>query len=89
VESIDNDEITLSHGPIPSMKWGAMTMGFRLPAAGLPKNIAVGDSVTFEIREAPGGVYEIVSIARASPPATAKSLPPAKRTDAGAAGAKQ
>ena len=32
VEEIGKDTITLSHGPIPSLKWGAMTMGFKLPA---------------------------------------------------------
>ncbi len=55
VERIGKDEVTLSHGPIPSLKWGPMTMGFRLPPTGLPKNLAVGDIVAFEIREAGDG----------------------------------
>lgn len=63
VESIGKDDITLSHGPIPSLQWGPMTMGFKLPSAGLPKNIAVGDTVTFDIRQDKDGMYEIVSIA--------------------------
>ena len=69
VEAIGKDEITLSHGPIPSLQWGPMTMGFKAPANGLPKNIAVGDTVSFEIRQAQGGMFEITSIAPAASPA--------------------
>lgn len=65
VEKIDKDEITLSHGPIPSLQWGPMTMGFKLPANGLPKNISVGDSVVFDIRPTPEGTYEITAISLA------------------------
>jgi Cu(I)/Ag(I) efflux system membrane fusion protein len=63
VESIDKEEITLSHGPMPSLQWGAMTMGFKLPASGLPGNIKVGDNVTFAIRQTDDGVFEITTIA--------------------------
>jgi Cu(I)/Ag(I) efflux system membrane fusion protein len=66
VESIGKDEIMLSHGPIASLKWGPMTMGFKAPANGLPRNIAVGDTVSFEFRQAKDGSFEITSIARAS-----------------------
>ncbi|MBI3530221.1 MAG: efflux RND transporter periplasmic adaptor subunit [Betaproteobacteria bacterium] len=62
VEKISEGEITLSHGPIPSLQWGAMTMGFRPPASGLPANVAVGDTVAFEIRQTKDGMYEITSI---------------------------
>jgi Cu(I)/Ag(I) efflux system membrane fusion protein len=62
VEMIDKEEITLSHGPIPSLQWGPRTMGFRLPPTGLPKNIAVGDNVVFDIRQTRDGMFEIVSI---------------------------
>jgi Cu(I)/Ag(I) efflux system membrane fusion protein len=72
VESIGKDEITLSHGPISSLQWGAMTMGFKLPADGLPKNIAVGDTVTFEIRQTKDGTFEIITI---SPTAAAPAQP--------------
>ena len=63
VESIGKEEITISHAPIASLKWGAMTMGFKLPATGLPRGIAVGDSVSFEIRQAKNGTFQITSIA--------------------------
>ncbi|MES2535573.1 MAG: efflux RND transporter periplasmic adaptor subunit [Pseudomonadota bacterium] len=62
VEKIEKDEITLSHGPIVSLKWGPMTMGFRMPAGVLPKNLAPGDSVVFEFRQPEEGVYEITRI---------------------------
>ena len=64
VEAIEKDEITLSHGPIPSLQWGAMTMSFKLPESGLPQGIKVGDRVDFEIRPIAGGAFEIVSIAQ-------------------------
>ena len=48
VEAIGRDAITLSHGPIPSLKWGPMTMDFKLPPKGLPRNIEAGDRVGFE-----------------------------------------
>lgn len=62
VEAIGKDEITLSHGPIPTLQWGAMTMSFNLPESGLPQGIKVGDHVDFEIRPIPDGAFEIVSI---------------------------
>ena len=47
VESIDRDAITLSHGPIQSLKWSAMTMEFKLGASEQAKAIAPGDRVRF------------------------------------------
>jgi Cu(I)/Ag(I) efflux system membrane fusion protein len=48
VESIGRDALTLSHGPIPSIKWGPMTMDFKPPERGLPRGLAQGDKVSFE-----------------------------------------
>ena len=28
IEKIDKDSVTISHGPIPDLQWGPMTMGF-------------------------------------------------------------
>ena len=47
IEALGKNAITLSHGPIPSMKWGAMTMDFGAPAAGLPAGLKPGQSVKF------------------------------------------
>ena len=49
IEAIGPDTLTLSHGPIPSLKWGSMTMDFkRPPPDALPRNLDVGDRITFE-----------------------------------------
>jgi membrane fusion protein, copper/silver efflux system len=72
VESIGKEEITISHGPIASLQWGAMTMGFKLPAAVLPQGIAVGNSVSFEIRPTKDGTFQITAIA---PVPTSKAAP--------------
>jgi membrane fusion protein, copper/silver efflux system len=65
VESIGKEEIVISHGPIASLQWGPMTMGFKLPATGLPQGINVGGSVEFEFRQGKDGRFEIASIASA------------------------
>ncbi len=48
VESITKDAMTFSHGPIPTMKWGAMTMEFKLPSGGAPGTLKPGDRASFE-----------------------------------------
>jgi Cu(I)/Ag(I) efflux system membrane fusion protein len=67
IERIGKDAITISHGAIPSLEWEPMTMDFKPPANGLPGNIAVGDTVTFEIRENKEGMFEITTISPAAP----------------------
>ena len=62
VERIDKDEVTISHGPIATLQWGAMTMGFKTPPAGLPRNVSVGDRVSFDIKPRQDGTFEIVAI---------------------------
>jgi membrane fusion protein, copper/silver efflux system len=74
VESVAKDGITLSHGPIPTLRWQAMTMEFRPPASGIPASIKAGTRVRFSVRQASDGEFEIVSIAPA--PASASSAPP-------------
>jgi Cu(I)/Ag(I) efflux system membrane fusion protein len=58
VEAIGKNEVTLSHGPMPSLQWPAMTMGFKVAPDNLPKNVKPGDTVTFEVRQK-DGAYEI------------------------------
>ena len=48
VDSMDKEAVTLTHGPIPSLGWGSMTMAFKPRPDGLPRNVAVGDRVQFE-----------------------------------------
>jgi Cu(I)/Ag(I) efflux system membrane fusion protein len=86
VESISKREITIAHGPMPTMPSPSMTMAFKLPRSGLPSGIAVGDEVEFELRLTNDGTYQVISIAKAratmkgaagSPPAG--TLPEMKR----------
>jgi Cu(I)/Ag(I) efflux system membrane fusion protein len=51
VEHIAADSITLTHGPIASLKWPAMTMEFRPPATGWPADIRAGARVRVEFMQ--------------------------------------
>ena len=48
VLAIDKDSALLAHGELPSVGMGAMTMEFKAPASGMPRNVAKGDQVQFE-----------------------------------------
>jgi Cu(I)/Ag(I) efflux system membrane fusion protein len=65
VEALTEDEVTLSHDPVPQLKWPHMTMAFRLPPGRLPKDVKVGDDVQFEFRQGADGRFEISSIGKA------------------------
>lgn len=45
VDALDADSVTLSHGPIPALKWGAMTMDFALKTP--QPGVKPGDRVQF------------------------------------------
>lgn len=67
VDGIDKETLTISHGPIPALKWGPMTMEFRKPvAAPLPGQLKVGDSVDFEFSMEPDGTAQLTRVTRAS-----------------------
>ena len=68
VEAIDKTTIMLSHGPIPSLKWGPMTMEFKLPpASAVPRNLEVGDPVTFEFTMETDGVAQLTRLSPMAP----------------------
>ena len=67
MEKIAPDEIMLSHDPIPSLKWGPMTMGFVPPAAGWPASVKVGDRVSFTFRPKGVGEFEILTVTPEGP----------------------
>lgn len=84
IEAIGKDEMTLSHGPIPSMKWGAMTMDFKLPPRDqLPPHLKAGDRVKFEFYMGSDGLPQLT---RVTPLAAA---PAAQAAASASAGAKQ
>jgi Cu(I)/Ag(I) efflux system membrane fusion protein len=62
VEAIGKDAVTLSHGPIPTLEWPAMTMDFKTPVAGVPKNVRKNDRVMFEFKLGADGQAELISI---------------------------
>jgi membrane fusion protein, copper/silver efflux system len=63
VEKLDSKAVTISHGPVPSLKWGPMTMDFTPPAQ-LPQGLKPGDRITFDFAESPQGTYDIVKLER-------------------------
>jgi Cu(I)/Ag(I) efflux system membrane fusion protein len=63
VEKVGKNAVTLSHGPIPSMQWGEMTMDFAAPKTGIPPGIKEGDRVKFEFRQGGQGAFELTAIA--------------------------
>jgi len=67
VEAVGKDAVTLSHGPIQSMQWGAMTMDFKIPPEGLPPGIKNGSTVTFDFKQRKDGQYELTAISPANP----------------------
>ncbi|MEO7851652.1 MAG: efflux RND transporter periplasmic adaptor subunit [Rubrivivax sp.] len=80
IESISRDALTLSHGPIPSLKWGPMTMDFKPPKGGLPRGTAAGDRVNFEFFVDAEGLPQLTAMRLLAPeprPAATASSPAA------------
>lgn len=55
VEQISPTAVTLSHEPVPSLQWPAMTMQFRLASPALASGIKTGDRVSFAFEQAQAG----------------------------------
>jgi Cu(I)/Ag(I) efflux system membrane fusion protein len=68
IEAVDpaRSTVTLSHGPVASLKWPAMTMDFRVKDPALMRTLKPGQKVEFEFVDSGSGEYLIV---RAKPPA--------------------
>lgn len=72
VVAVSKDAITLSHGPIPSLKWGAMTMEFKSPSAkDLPSNLKADDRVSFEFYMDADGLPQLTRVSPSSAPSAA------------------
>lgn len=65
VESVETDSITISHGPVLSLKWPAMTMGFSKPNPSAFSQVKPGDTVHFKFKEGGASGYELVAVQRA------------------------
>ncbi len=71
VRDVGGGEVFVEHGPIESAGMGAMTMGFKAPAAGVPPGVKEGVRVDFEFAITPKGEFQLSSIAPSAAPATA------------------
>ena len=77
IESIGKESITLSHGPIASMKWNAMTMDFNLPPTGKPRNLEPGDKVNFEFYMNAEGLPQLTRMSPMAPEPKTMTVSPA------------
>ena len=75
VESIGPNAVTLSHGPIATLKWGSMTMDFKLPQRGLPRGLAVGDKVSFEFYMDTESLPQLTAVTVLAPEPQAATAP--------------
>jgi Cu(I)/Ag(I) efflux system membrane fusion protein len=64
VEQVEADSVTLSHGPVPALKWPGMTMAFGKPDPKAFADLKAGDRVHFEFRKGGPLDYELVSVHR-------------------------
>ncbi|BEP65241.1 efflux RND transporter periplasmic adaptor subunit (plasmid) [Variovorax sp. V213] len=67
VESVAPDGITISHGPVATLQWPSMTMGFGKISPNAFPEIKPGDQVRFEFREGGPMGYELVTVQRVQP----------------------
>lgn len=71
VEDVDaKSTVTLAHGPVPSLKWPAMSMEFKVAHSGLLKELKPGALVAFEFVERDQGEW-VITAARPLGKATA------------------
>jgi Cu(I)/Ag(I) efflux system membrane fusion protein len=66
VVALDDDSVTLSHGPIPSIEWTSMTMQFVLPTGPRP-DLAIDEQVRFTFTMGADGRPRLTSIEPAEP----------------------
>jgi Cu(I)/Ag(I) efflux system membrane fusion protein len=70
VENATADSITISHGPVATMNWPAMTMGFAKPDPKAFADVRAGDSVHFRFKEGGKSGYELVEVHKMASGAT-------------------
>ncbi len=61
VESVQDGKVTLSHGPVPALGWGPMTMGFDVARPEMASSVKPGDRIGFGFRKSGEG-YVIESM---------------------------
>ena len=67
VESVTPEGLTISHGPIATLKWPAMTMNFAKRTSSAFPNVKIGDRIRFEFKEGGPSGYELTTAEQLSP----------------------
>ncbi len=67
ITAMSGANITIAHGPVPSLQWPGMTMAFVLERADLGRGLAVGDTVQFRFRQ-DGSRYIVSEIRKTEAP---------------------
>jgi membrane fusion protein, copper/silver efflux system len=75
VVDVEPGSLTLEHGPVPALKWPAMTMPFKLASPALAKGLRKGQSVSFGF-DKQGDDYRITDIAPLAASAAASGARP-------------
>jgi Cu(I)/Ag(I) efflux system membrane fusion protein len=70
VESATADALTISHGPVATMKWPAMTMGFAKADPKAFADVRPGDTVHFRFKEDGTSGYQLVEVHKMASGAT-------------------
>ncbi len=77
--AIAGNRVTIQHGPIPSANLDGQSRQFWAPKRGLPSNVEVGDTVSFEFVANKAGEFDLTAITpEASLSATATGSETAK-----------
>ena len=71
VIAVSSSSALIAHGPLTSAGMGAMTMEFKAPAGGMPRNVAKGDQVQFEFVMPKDGELTLTSITPLAPASAA------------------
>jgi Cu(I)/Ag(I) efflux system membrane fusion protein len=68
IDALSGDTVTLTHPPIPALKWPQMQMDFKLPPrAQQPRDLEAGDRLQIEFEMQDGDVPRITRLQRVAP----------------------
>ena len=61
IERVAGRAVTISHGPVPSMKWPSMTMDF-VAGPAVATQLKAGERVRFDFVQTPAGEFEVTRV---------------------------